>query len=55
MAIPYNKLNNFKNVAKDMDINVLWIDTEQGERHVRRAIERINRLCLSVCCMRIVS
>ena len=55
MAIPYNKLNNFKNVAKDMDINVLWIDTEQGERHVRMVIERINRLCLSVCCMRIVS
>ena len=55
MAIPYNKLNNFKNVAKDMDINVLWIDTEQSECHVRRAIECINRLCLSVCCMRIVS
>ena len=42
MAIPYNKLNNFKNVAKDMDINVLWIDTEQGERHVRRVIDRIS-------------
>ena len=44
MAIPYNKLNNFKNVAKDMDINVLWIDTEQGERHVRRVIERISEM-----------
>ena len=42
MAIPYNKLNNFKNVAKDMDINVLWIDTEQGERHVRKVIDRIS-------------
>ncbi|MBR4843795.1 MAG: AAA family ATPase [Alistipes sp.] len=44
MAIPYNKLNNFKNVDKDMDINVLWVDTEQGERHVRRVIERISTM-----------
>ena len=42
MAIPYDGLNNFKNVAKDMDMNVLWVDTEQGERHVRRVIERIS-------------
>ena len=44
MAIPYNKLNNFKNVDKDMDMNVLWVDTEQGERHVRRVIERISTM-----------
>ena len=44
MAIPYNGLNNFKNVAKDMDINVLWVDTEQGERHVRRVIDRISTM-----------
>ena len=44
MAIPYNKLNNFKNVDKDMDLNVLWVDTEQGERHVRRVIERISTM-----------
>ena len=42
MAIPLDKLNNFKNVDKDMNINVLWVDTEQGERHVRRVIERIS-------------
>ena len=42
MAIPYNGLNNFKNVEKDMNMNVLWIDTEQGERHVRRVIDRIS-------------
>ena len=42
MAIPYDGLNNFKNVDKDMNINVLWVDTEQGERHVRRVIERIS-------------
>ena len=44
MAIPYGKLNNFKNVDKDMDMNVLWVDTEQGERHVRRVIERISTM-----------
>ena len=44
MAIPYNKLNNFKNVDKDMDMNVLWVDTEQGERHVRRVIDRISTM-----------
>ena len=42
MAIPYDGLNNFKNVDKDMNMNVLWVDTEQGERHVRRVIERIS-------------
>ena len=42
MAIPLDKLNNFKSVDKDMNINVLWVDTEQGERHVRRVIDRIS-------------
>ena len=42
MAIPLDRLNNFKNVEKDMNMNVLWVDTEQGERHVRRVIERIS-------------
>ena len=44
MAIPLDKLNNFKNVDKDMDLNVLWVDTEQGERHVRRVIDRISEM-----------
>ena len=44
MAIPLDRLNNFKNVEKNMDINVLWIDTEQGERHVRRVIDRISTM-----------
>ena len=43
-AIPYNGLNNFKNVAKDMDINVLWVDTEQSASHVHRVVKRIYRL-----------
>ena len=41
MTFCYNGLNKFKNIAKDIDINVLWVDTEQGERHVRRVIDRI--------------
>ena len=44
MAIPYNGLRNFKNVDKDMNMNVLWVDTEQGERHVRRVIDRISQM-----------
>ena len=44
LAIPYNGLNNFKNVDKDMNMNVLWVDTEQGERHVRKVIDRISTM-----------
>ena len=44
MAIPLDKLNNFKSIDKDMNINVLWVDTEQGERHVRRVIDRISEM-----------
>ena len=44
MAIPYDKLNNFKSVDKDMNLNVLWVDTEQSERHVRRVVDRISTM-----------
>ena len=44
MAIPYNKLNNFKNVDKNHDLNVLWVDTEQGEMHVRKVVDRISEM-----------
>ena len=44
IAIPYDGLDNFKNVAKNMNINVLWVDTEQGERHVRRVVDRISTM-----------
>lgn len=44
MAIPSRLINNFKNVDKDMNINVLWVDTEQGERHVRKVVERISEM-----------
>ena len=44
MAIPCNKLDNFSNVAKNTNINVLWVDTEQGEQHVRRVVNRITQM-----------
>ena len=44
MAIPLDRLNNFKNVDKDMNLNVLWVDTEQGERHVRKVVDRISEM-----------
>lgn len=44
MAMPFRGINNFSNVDKCADINVLWVDTEQGERHVRRVVERISEM-----------
>lgn len=44
IAIPYDGLDNFKSVAKNMNLNVLWVDTEQGERHVRRVVDRISTM-----------
>ena len=41
MAMPAERINNFKNIYNNMYLNVLWIDTEQGEMHVRRVIQRI--------------
>ena len=44
MAIPYNKLNNFGIVDKNHNLDVLWIDTEQGEMHVRKVVDRISEM-----------
>jgi hypothetical protein len=44
MAVPSKKINNFKAVDNNMDLRVLWVDTEQGEVHVRRVIDRISRM-----------
>ena len=44
MAIPYNKLNNFKIVDKNHNLDVLWVDTEQGEAHVRKVVDRISEM-----------
>ena len=44
MAVPSARIDNFKSVDKNPSINVLWVDTEQGEHHVRRVIERITAM-----------
>ncbi len=44
IAIPAQRINNFKNIYNNMFLSVLWIDTEQGERHVRKVIERITAM-----------
>ena len=44
MAMPFKGINNFANVDKCDNINVLWVDTEQGERHVRKVVERISTM-----------
>jgi RecA/RadA recombinase len=44
MAMPSKRIDNFANVDKNMDMRVLWIDTEQGEMHVRRVVDRISEM-----------
>ena len=44
MAMPLPKLDNFKTVYKNPLISVLWVDTEQGEQHVRRVVKRITEM-----------
>ena len=44
MAIPYSKLNNFEIVDKNHTMDVLWVDTEQGEMHVRKLEDRISEM-----------
>ena len=44
MALPYSKLNNFGIVDKNHNLDVLWVDTEQGEMHVRKVVERISTM-----------
>ena len=44
MALPARIIDNFRTVDKNPDINVLWVDTEQGEQHVRRVVKRITQM-----------
>ena len=44
MALPYGKLNNFGIVDKNHNLDVLWVDTEQGEMHVRKVVERMSAM-----------
>ena len=45
-AIAYRFKNSqaFKNISNNITLNVLWLDTEQGEGHVRKVIDRINTI-----------
>lgn len=44
IALPAERINNFKNICNNMYLNVLWVDTEQGEQHVRKVIKRITQM-----------
>ena len=44
LSFPLRDSEAFENVSNNRDITVLWLDTEQGEAHVRKVIERINRI-----------
>ena len=44
IALPAERINNFKNIDNNMYLNVLWVDTEQGEHHVRKVIKRITEM-----------
>lgn len=43
-AYPYPDRDAFENVSNDASLSVLWLDTEQGEAHIRKVIDRINRI-----------
>ena len=45
-AIAYKRKDSkaFKNISNNITLNVLWLDTEQGEGHVRKVIDRINTI-----------
>ena len=44
IALPAERINNFKNICNNMYLSVLWVDTEQGEQHVRKVIARITQM-----------
>ena len=44
IALPAERINNFKNICNNMYLSVLWVDTEQGEQHVRKVIKRITQM-----------
>ena len=44
IALPAERINNFKNIDNNMYLSVLWVDTEQGEHHVRKVVKRITQM-----------
>ncbi|MBQ9137949.1 MAG: AAA family ATPase [Alistipes sp.] len=43
-AYPFSDSLAFENVSYNPNLTVLWLDTEQSEAHVRKVIERINKM-----------
>ena len=43
-AYPLKGSPAFKNISNNAELSVLWFDTEQGEAHVRKVINRINTI-----------
>ncbi len=44
MAIDCRLVDKFNTVASNPFLTVLWVDTEQGERHVRKVIDRMSAM-----------
>lgn len=44
IAFPYPDRDGFETVTANYDRRVVWLDTEQGEQHVRKVITRINHI-----------
>ena len=44
IAYPFPDSRAFDNVSNNISLKVLWLDTEQSEAHVRKVIDRINRM-----------
>ena len=44
IAYRFKATQAFKNISNNITLNVLWLDTEQSEGHVRKVIDRINTI-----------
>ena len=44
IAYRFKSTQAFKNISNNITLNVLWLDTEQSEGHVRKVIDRINTI-----------
>ena len=44
LPIALRPLKPLKNISNNITLNVLWLDTEQSEGHVRKVIDRINTI-----------
>jgi len=44
IAYRFKSTQAFNNISNNITLNVLWLDTEQSEGHVRKVIDRINTI-----------